>query len=240
MSKYDRLKVHLRGLTGNEWRASFTDIERVLGFELPSSARSYQAWWANQTAKPAVQTYAWMDAGWRTEELDLARDRVIFRRVVKASAPRIAPKPTPIAPKARAAPPMNCDLSLQFAWTPLGEITLGADRKLVFPKAPPSPGLYRFRVVLGLHEGRYVGETDGLARRMGFYRTPGQSQTTNIRVNHILANALAEGANVTLETVTEATIAGAAADLGRTEVRRLLENAALVLGGGEDITSFNR
>ena len=53
MSKYDRLSERLAGHPGDEWRASYAEIEEVLGFPLPKAARSGQAWWARQgfTAK---------------------------------------------------------------------------------------------------------------------------------------------------------------------------------------------
>lgn len=39
MSKYDPLRHHLFKAQGNRWVASFSDIEAVLGFRLPDSAR---------------------------------------------------------------------------------------------------------------------------------------------------------------------------------------------------------
>jgi hypothetical protein len=81
MSKYDRLHKHLAALDVSEWEASFADIERILGFALPSSALKYPPWWANQTGSGHVQSNAWQAAGWRSKDLDLTNQTVKFERV---------------------------------------------------------------------------------------------------------------------------------------------------------------
>lgn len=82
MSKYDRLSDFLRGLgRASEHSFSFAEIEDVLRFALPASARTYQAWWANQRNGRHVQANAWLDAGWHTQDLDLKARRVTFRPV---------------------------------------------------------------------------------------------------------------------------------------------------------------
>ena len=40
--KYQRLYSHLCSLPNPEWKVSFTDVEDVLGFELPDSARLHK------------------------------------------------------------------------------------------------------------------------------------------------------------------------------------------------------
>lgn len=80
MSKYDPLRHHLVALTAKEWRASFAEIESVLGCRLPPSARKHQAWWGNETSGGRAQKRAWLSVGWETAELDIANERLIFRR----------------------------------------------------------------------------------------------------------------------------------------------------------------
>ena len=46
--KYRKLYAHLRDLGAHEWRTSFNEIEEILGFNLPPSARRHRPWWANQ------------------------------------------------------------------------------------------------------------------------------------------------------------------------------------------------
>jgi len=46
---------------------------------LPESARSKRAWWSNRS-KGALQASAWMEAGYRVEDVDLDRQQVTFRK----------------------------------------------------------------------------------------------------------------------------------------------------------------
>lgn len=73
--KYMELAAHLAGLNGVRWTASFEEIERILGFPLPESARNHQAWWANQMRS---QSLGWQLAGWKATDLDLQNERVTF------------------------------------------------------------------------------------------------------------------------------------------------------------------
>ena len=81
MSKYDVLTRHLKEMTEGNWEASFVDIERILGFKLPDSAREYPAWWANQLTGQRVQCRSWMNAGWQANDLDLDGEKITFHRV---------------------------------------------------------------------------------------------------------------------------------------------------------------
>jgi hypothetical protein len=79
MSKYEPLKRHLSRLSEPEWRAGFGDVERVLGFPLPPSSRKHRALWSNNP-RGHVMTQAWLEAGWRAEQVDLKGERLVFRR----------------------------------------------------------------------------------------------------------------------------------------------------------------
>jgi hypothetical protein len=59
---------------------AFDDIERVIGAKLPPSASHHRAWWSNN-AQNNVMTKAWRDAGFESEDVDMKRRRVTFRRV---------------------------------------------------------------------------------------------------------------------------------------------------------------
>lgn len=73
--KYQKLSEHLAGLNETRWRATFDEVERVLGTTLPESARTYQAWWANQMRS---QSLGWQLAGWKAVDLDLKNEKVTF------------------------------------------------------------------------------------------------------------------------------------------------------------------
>lgn len=80
MGKYEPLAERLREHQGDNWTASFEEIERVLGFALPPSARRYREWWANQRGSGHSQTKGWQGAGWQVSQVDLDSERVTFRR----------------------------------------------------------------------------------------------------------------------------------------------------------------
>ena len=79
--KYQRLYTHLYGMEAHEWRTSFSEIESVMGFELPASARLHRPWWSNQAGSNGhSQALAWSAAGWETAEVDMAAETLLFRR----------------------------------------------------------------------------------------------------------------------------------------------------------------
>jgi hypothetical protein len=74
-SKYDSLKDFLRKQTASEVTLRFTDAESILGFPLPSSAYSHQAYWANQSDtmnRPWAR--AWQEAGFEVDGYYLSRE----------------------------------------------------------------------------------------------------------------------------------------------------------------------
>ena len=79
--KYRRLYSHLSSLSADEWRATFGEVESVLGFELPASARLHRPWWANQKiGNGHSQCLAWSVAGWETVDVDMDAETLLFRR----------------------------------------------------------------------------------------------------------------------------------------------------------------
>jgi hypothetical protein len=78
MSKYDPLGAYLRAQAREVVPMTFAEIERVLGFKLPKS-QNHQAWWSNSTSNN-VMTQIWLDAGFRTEQVDVATRKLVFRR----------------------------------------------------------------------------------------------------------------------------------------------------------------
>jgi hypothetical protein len=93
MSKYNPLSARLAGHAGPEWRASFAEIEEVLGFPLPKGARSGKVWWRNTGAQPHQR--AWTAGGWEVGDVDHATGLVTFRRKGTAPLEVRSPKPSP-------------------------------------------------------------------------------------------------------------------------------------------------
>ena len=136
--KYSRLCEHLRALKEAKWRASFAEIEDVLRRNLPASARSHAAWWSNGGHSHAR---AWLDAGFKTSELDLSRQTVLFRRTVAAGSrePTVRPARRRVAHARKSAErpvagpsiaPKDTVLPLcghDFAWITEVELDAGPD-----------------------------------------------------------------------------------------------------------------
>ena len=81
LGKYGPLFRHLVALDAPMCRVRFVDIEHILGFPLPKSARCRQ-WWANQADDSRrSQARAWQAAGWRTRRVDLKAETLVFERV---------------------------------------------------------------------------------------------------------------------------------------------------------------
>ena len=77
---------HLAAMTGPNWPVSFAELEAILGFELPISARLYRAWWSNQKHGAGhSHALAWFAAGWNTRSVDLEAETLVFERVEGAS-----------------------------------------------------------------------------------------------------------------------------------------------------------
>jgi len=85
MSKYDPLEDYLKQADDEDVPMGFSEIEHVLGFELPPSSRKQRAWWSNNTSNN-VMTRAWIDAGYETAEVDMAAEKLTFKRVKKERA----------------------------------------------------------------------------------------------------------------------------------------------------------
>ena len=88
--KYGKLYADLRSLQNPEWRASFREIETVLGFELPPSARLHRPWWGNQKGGNGhSHALAWSVAGWETADVDMESETLLFRRADSGPIPRL-------------------------------------------------------------------------------------------------------------------------------------------------------
>jgi hypothetical protein len=81
MGKYTPLKSFLVLQTGRRVVLHFSEIERIIGGPLPTSAFTYRAWWAFEANPHPVQKQAWQSAGFRTLPFDPRYTRsVTFER----------------------------------------------------------------------------------------------------------------------------------------------------------------
>lgn len=99
MSKYNPLADRLAAHSGDEWGASFSELEAVLGFPLPKAAQSGRAWW-NDPDKS--HSRAWAAQGWEVGDVDHSARRVVFRR--GAVSPAALMRATSVEPLPRTEP----------------------------------------------------------------------------------------------------------------------------------------
>ena len=80
MKKYQALGLHLANCRGESLKLGFDRIEEILGFQLPTSAGKYRAWWANdQTHVQAL--HGWLSSNWVVDHADLKEHWVIFKKI---------------------------------------------------------------------------------------------------------------------------------------------------------------
>lgn len=87
MSKYSIFGEYLKKRPENQIELSFHRIEEILGFQLPPTAYKQRAWWSNNT-RNSVMTKVWRRAGFKTEAVDMAKKRLVFRRVPPPPPPQ--------------------------------------------------------------------------------------------------------------------------------------------------------
>ena len=235
---------------------TFAEIESILDFHLPASARRYQAWWANNPID-GRHSMSWLSAGWQTEDLDLASETVSFRRSENIRTASIGPsdeKTIRSTQKSNTAVDIDqlphatdgsVSINASMNWKQLGAITLDDDMKLSFPDAPAIPALYRLRLSSAIGTRHYIGEAVNLRRRFGNYRNPGPTQQTSIRINEVLSTHLDAGGEALVDLVVSGInllVGGQelAVDLTDKAVRRMLEQMAVVANAAIDIESLNR
>jgi hypothetical protein len=82
MSKYSALGDYLKRQRGDRIPMTFAEIEKITGSKLPASANKYRPWWSNNSNN-SVMTKVWLDAGFESEQVDIEKHTLVFRRVRK-------------------------------------------------------------------------------------------------------------------------------------------------------------
>jgi hypothetical protein len=131
MSKYEPLQQFLESQPKAPIRLSIKEVEGILGFQLPKSARLYAAWWSNAPASH-VQAQAWIDAGWETAEVDVNQNQ----KVTFTPAPRsLSESLTTMRREHKRVPPERPDHHPAFGvWK--GLVTLLPDYDYTQPADP--------------------------------------------------------------------------------------------------------
>jgi hypothetical protein len=91
MGKYEPLQSYLAAERAEEVPMTFAEIERVIGQSLPPAAFNHRPWWSNNPSNN-VMTKAWLNAGYKTERVDMDGRKLIF---VRATGGKLSSKPSP-------------------------------------------------------------------------------------------------------------------------------------------------
>jgi hypothetical protein len=83
MGKYSPLRLFLAEQDKEQIPMTFAEIEDLLGEKLPASKR-YPAWWSNNPSNNPM-TKEWLAAGFQTESVNVAAEKLTFKRVRKVS-----------------------------------------------------------------------------------------------------------------------------------------------------------
>lgn len=232
MSRYEPLRNRLLSLTVSSVRMKFSDIEEIIGRDLPASARKYPAWWANNDQGGKRHSKGWLHVGWRAEDLALEMEEVTF---IKASMPE-APGRFTRPGSGRHFPPIGGWLG------PMGCLRRTCSSSRMCQLRPEFTGSVS---PAASSIGATSGKIANLKSRFGFYRRPGSRQATNVRLNRLMLDHLTEGGSIELDLITE--IGGLVhrgpakeANLTDKAVRRLFEQAAIVADDATEIESLNR
>jgi hypothetical protein len=78
--KYATLREFLSAQSAPRLKMTFQEVAAAAKVRLPASAFRYPQWWQND-AEHHVQAKAWIEAGYKTENVDLAARVVEFVRV---------------------------------------------------------------------------------------------------------------------------------------------------------------
>jgi hypothetical protein len=80
VSKYSALGDYLKRQPRDAVPMTFGAIEKIIGAKLPASAHKHRPWWSNNPDN-SVMTKVWLDAGFQSEQVDIAARKLVFRRV---------------------------------------------------------------------------------------------------------------------------------------------------------------
>ncbi len=93
LSKYSTLGEFLLTSVKDTIKLSFSDIEAILRFTLPKSARKFRTWWANDRTHSHAKN-GWLAYGWRVTEIDFTNQLIHFRRVAALRLKKPPPYPS--------------------------------------------------------------------------------------------------------------------------------------------------
>ena len=78
-TKYQPLANYLLASNKNDLMLTFSQIEEILGFDLPASSRKHRANWSNNEVE--ALSWGWRNAGYESYAVDMTNEIAHFRKV---------------------------------------------------------------------------------------------------------------------------------------------------------------
>jgi hypothetical protein len=117
--KYGALGEFLRCQSADEVPMSFAEIERVIGSALPPNSQNHPAWWSNSPGNN-VMTKVWLDAGFKSERVDIKGRKLVFKRAGQGYDAKIRDRSVPgMADETREFQPAENDGEKKRGRSPL-------------------------------------------------------------------------------------------------------------------------
>ena len=88
MGVYEPISRFLTKTKARSVTLTFEQVESILCRPLPRSAYSHPEWWSNNT-KGHSHARSWVEAGWRTREINLKEQSIVFARLKSRQPPNI-------------------------------------------------------------------------------------------------------------------------------------------------------
>ncbi len=151
VGKYEPLKRYLqrRGYFTNLVTLKFAQIDGIIADNLPMNAYKTQTWWGNTPHSSHAR--AWLEAGWRVEQVNLKEGAVTFRKVKKQfipkrGKPRFEPlkkpfKPVPVKSTHRKRIPSKTKIARMYARLKNLERKRTLQKRQIRGKFKPRPAL---------------------------------------------------------------------------------------------------
>ena len=76
--KYRHLSNYLTNSNNNTVILKFAEIEKIIDFELPDSAKKYRQFWANTTTHSIA--LSWLSVGYETVDVNMDLQTVVFEK----------------------------------------------------------------------------------------------------------------------------------------------------------------
>lgn len=77
--KYDAITKYLSKVDKDNLKLTFAEIEKILGFDLPRSARQYAAFWSHP--KSHTLPYCFSVAGFQKDKVNIHDEYIILKKI---------------------------------------------------------------------------------------------------------------------------------------------------------------